>query len=103
LIKHKKMDIEIIVEKLKREKRDISLKFNVCEIGLFGSYVKNEQTKKSDVDILVDFSKPIGWDVVELQEHLQSILGVRVDLVLKKGLMRNKKLWKIVKPEVVYV
>jgi len=52
---------------------------------------------------LVDFSKPIGWDVVELQEHLQSILGVRVDLVLKKGLMRNKKLWKIVKPEVVYV
>ena len=41
------MDIEIIVEKLKREKRDISLKFNVCEIGLFGSYVKNEQTKKA--------------------------------------------------------
>ncbi len=41
------MDIEITVEKLKREKRDIGLKFNVCEIGLFGSYVKNEQTKKA--------------------------------------------------------
>ena len=47
MIKHKKMDIEITVEKLKREKRDIGLKFNVCEIGLFGSYVKNEQTKKA--------------------------------------------------------
>ena len=41
------MDIEITVEKLKREKRDIDLKFNVCEIGLLGSYVKNEQTKKA--------------------------------------------------------
>ena len=97
------MDKEIIIKKIRLEKAKIGQKFNVKEIGLFGSYVKNEQKKRSDIDILVDFSKPIGWDVVELQEYLQSILGVKVDLVLKKGLMRNKKLWKIVKPEVFYV
>jgi predicted nucleotidyltransferase len=97
------MDKEIIIKKIRREKAKIGQKFNVKEIGLFGSYVKNEQKKRSDIDILVDFSKPIGWDVVELQEYLQSVLGIRVDLVLKKGLMRNKKLWKLVKPEVIYV
>ena len=97
------MDKEIIIKKIRLEKAKIGQMFNVKEIGLFGSYVKNEQKKRSDIDILVDFSKPIGWDVVELQEYLQLVLGIKVDLVLKKGLMRNKKLWKIVKPEVVYV
>lgn len=97
------MSTEAIKKKIKKSKPEIAKRFYVKEIGLFGSYVRNEQTAKSDLDVLVDFSKPIGWDVVDLQEYLQKLLGVKVDLVLKKGLVRNKKLWKLVKLEVLYV
>jgi len=97
------MKKETIIEKLKKEKAEINQRFCVSEIGLFGSYARGEQVKGSDLDILVDFYKPIGWDVVELKDYLQSALGMKVDLSLKKGLIRNKKLWKLVKSEVMYV
>ena len=54
---------------------EVLRKYKVKKIGLFGSYVRNEQCKKSDVDILVEFSKPVG-----------EMLGVRVDLVTKGAL-----------------
>lgn len=97
------MSVETIKRELEKNKSEIRKKFQVKEIGLFGSYVRNEQTKQSDLDVLVDFTKPIGWDVVELHEYLQKLLGVKVDLVLKRGIKRNKKLWKLVKQEVIYV
>jgi len=97
------LSTDTIKEKIEKNKPEIAEKFFVKEIGLFGSYVRNEQTPKSDLDVLVDFYKPIGWDVVDLQDYLQKLLGVKVDLVLKKGLIRNKKLWKLVKQEVLYV
>ncbi len=97
------MSTDTIKEKIEKNKPEIAEKFFVKEIGLFGSYVRNEQTPKSDLDVLVDFYKPIGWDVVDLQDYLQKLLGVKVDLVLKKGLIRNQKLWKLVKQEVLYV
>ncbi|WP_229704111.1 nucleotidyltransferase family protein, partial [Caldalkalibacillus thermarum] len=40
-------------------------KYNVRKIGVFGSFARGEQTGKSDIDILVEFSKPIGLDFVE--------------------------------------
>ena len=97
------MSTDTIKRELKKNKSEIKKRFQVKEIGLFGSYVRNEQTKHSDLDVLVDFTKPIGWDVVELHEYLQELLGVKIDLVLKQGIKRNKKLWKLVKQEVIYV
>ncbi|RJQ58525.1 MAG: nucleotidyltransferase, partial [Stygiobacter sp.] len=73
------MSTDTIKEKIEKNKPEIAEKFFVKEIGLFGSYVRNEQTPKSDLDVLVDFYKPIGWDVVDLQDYLQKLLGVKVD------------------------
>ena len=97
------MDLEAIKKEIEKKKSELSKRFYVSQIGLFGSYVRNEQTRTSDLDVLVDFRKPIGWDVVDLQEYLQELLGVKVDLVLKRGMVRNKKLWELVKQEVIYV
>ena len=71
-------------------------------IGLFGSYARGEQKDKSDVDILVEFSKPIGFfKFMELEEYLSKRLGVKVDLVTPDALK------PMIKPqimrEVVYV
>lgn len=77
---------EIIEERLKQNKPVLAEKFHVKEIGLFGSFVRGEQTKDSDVDILVEFSGPIGWGFLDLKEYLEDILGRPVDLVTKDAL-----------------
>ncbi len=51
---------EEIKEILKKQKPAIRERYNVTKIGIFGSYVRGEQKKKSDVDILVEFEKPIS-------------------------------------------
>ncbi len=72
---------------LAEHKEEIKNKYKVAEIGVFGSYVRKEQTRKSDVDILVTFSEtPDLFLFVELENHLSDILGVKVDLVMKDGL-----------------
>ena len=95
--------LEEIKEILRKHKKELQERFGVKEIGIFGSYVRNEQTESSDVDILVEFERPIGWEIVDLKEYLEKILGIKVDLVSKGGIVRRPLLWKYVKEEVVYV
>ena len=69
-------------------KPELARRFKVKEIALFGSYVRGENTAGSDLDVLVDFSAPIGlFAFLELEEYLRKRAGVRrVDLVSKKAL-----------------
>lgn len=61
--------------------------FKVKEIGIFGSYVRGEQEEDSDIDILVEFSEPVGFfTFLDLEEYLKELLGIKVDLVSKKAL-----------------
>ena len=85
---------------MKRFKPILKEKFKVKEIGIFGSYVRGEESEKSDVDILVEFSEPIGWEFIDLVEFLENILGRKVDLVTVRALKPQLK-DKILK-EVVY-
>ncbi len=72
---------------LSRYKSIFAKKFKVKEIAIFGSYVRDENKKNSDIDILVEFSEPIGFfDFIDLEEYLKKLLGVKVDLVSKKAL-----------------
>ena len=73
----------------KQELRD---RFKVEEIGIFGSYVRKDQKKKSDLDVLVSFSETIDlFTFVELENYLSDILGVKVDLVMKDALKPRLK------------
>lgn len=61
--------------------------YGVSEIGLFGSYVRNEQTDDSDLDVLVELDEPVGlFDLVRLENELAERLDVDVDLVTKGSL-----------------
>ncbi len=61
--------------------------YGVSEIGLFGSYVRNEQTEDSDLDVLVELDEPVGlFDLVRLENELGERLDVDVDLVTKGSL-----------------
>ena len=82
---------KIIEKKLKSLKPIISKRFHVSKIGYFGSYSRNEQTEKSDLDILVMFRKPIGWDFFDLRNLLENELKIKIDLVSVKALKKQLK------------
>lgn len=90
-------DIEEILRKHKPLLRE---KYKVKEIGIFGSYVRGEQSETSDIDILVQLYEPVGWEFLDLKEFLESILNKNVDLVTNNAL-KSRIRDKILK-EVIY-
>lgn len=80
-------NVEGIKRTLLQHKAELRDKFKVKNIGVFGSYVRGEQKRKSDVDVLVEFEEPIGlFEFIDLEMYLSDLLGVKVDLVSKKAL-----------------
>jgi len=74
---------------LAQHKEELADRYNVSQIGIFGSYIRGEQREKSDVDILVEFEEAAKLsllDVIGLEIELSDLLGVKVDLVEKKSL-----------------
>ena len=72
---------------IRRCKRTLRKEYGVRSLGLFGSYARGEQGRKSDIDILVEFEAPIGLlRFNRLERQLGEILGGRVDLVMKSAL-----------------
>lgn len=78
---------EEILKILKDELPYLNKKYNVKKLGLFGSYSRGEQTPKSDIDILLEFEKPIGFfKFIELEDHRTEKLGTKVELVTDDAL-----------------
>jgi predicted nucleotidyltransferase len=77
-------DTHEIKEKLRAYKPIIKERFKVKNIGIFGSFVRGEQTLKSDIDILVEFDKEgkTFRNYMELKYFLEDLLGLEVDLVM---------------------
>ena len=89
-----------IKETLKKFKPILKDRFKVKQIGIFGSYVRGEESPESDIDILVEFAEPIGWEFIDVKEFLEEILGREVDLVTVKAL--KPQLREKIMREVVY-
>ena len=92
-------DIEKI---LKSNIHSLKRDYHLNSLGIFGSFIRDEQNQKSDVDLLVDFEKPIGLiKFIKLENDLSKILGVKVDLVMKKAL--KPAIGKRILEEIKYV
>jgi len=95
-------NLDEIKDVLKKHKRELRERFKVKDVGVFGSYVKEQQRKRSDIDIVVEFEEPLGlFEFMRLEEHLSNLLGAKVDLVSKKAL--KPKIGEHILKEVVYV
>lgn len=94
--------LETFKEKLRAIKPFLQAEYGVSEIGIFGSFVRGEESPESDLDILVDFEKPIGLlRFVDLKLNLSELLGVKVDLVMKSAL--KPRIGKRILQEVIRV
>ncbi|MGD9275979.1 MAG: nucleotidyltransferase domain-containing protein [Candidatus Pacearchaeota archaeon] len=95
----RKLTSKKIIETIKENKNKIR-EYGVRKIGLFGSYLQNKQTGKSDIDFLVDFSEIRFRNYMALLEFLEKAFRKNVDLVIEKDL---KPELKYVKREAEYV
>ncbi|WP_246275963.1 nucleotidyltransferase family protein [Methanolobus zinderi] len=81
------MDKDQYIRQLGEMLPKLQKKYSIKYLGVFGSYIRNEQTPQSDLDVLVEFSKPVSLlEYVRLELELSDALGVRVDLVSKTAL-----------------
>ena len=93
--------LSTIKEVLHKMKPELASKYHVSSIGLFGSVVRDDFTPNSDIDIIVDFSEPIGIAFIDLAELIEKRLNKTVDLVSKKGV--KKKYFSEIEAEIIYV
>jgi len=91
-----------ILSSLKKIKGEMAKEYSVRTIGVFGSFTRDEQTDQSDIDLLVEFSKPVGYvHLMRLEEFISGRLGKQVDLVTSDSL--KPVIRQNVLTEVIYV
>jgi predicted nucleotidyltransferase len=82
--------VERLVKILRQRMPELKERYNVTSLGLFGSYVRNRQTSRSDLDVLVEFAEtPNLFEFMDLEQHLTKLLKVKVELVSRKALKGN--------------
>lgn len=95
------LELTTIKSVLTEIKPELTKKFFVNSIGLFGSVVRDDYNEESDIDIIVDFSKPIGIEFIDLADFIESKLDKKIDLVSKKGI--KGKYFNRIESEIIYV
>ncbi|MDA1190901.1 MAG: nucleotidyltransferase family protein [Candidatus Poribacteria bacterium] len=79
--------IDGILRTLRAHLPELREKYHVRELGVFGSYTRDEQTDRSDLDVLVLFDQsPSLFRLMDLEDELQELLGVSVDIAIKSAL-----------------
>jgi len=90
---------------LKQNRDYLSTVYGVKKIGVFGSFAKGQPTEESDVDIIVEFERPIGLRFVKFAEYLERLLGRKVDILTPGGLqgIRIARIARDIAEHIIYV
>lgn len=79
-----------IVQQLRQRLPILTERYRVQSLGVFGSYVRQQQHAASDVDVLVTFEEPPSLlECIALENELSDILGIKVDLVMRDALRQT--------------
>lgn len=81
--------LDTIIGTLRGALPELRQRYPVASLAVFGSWARGEQRADSDLDLLVEFDGPIGWQIVTLEDELSARLGLKVDLVPRRGLRRR--------------
>ncbi len=93
------------VELLQGKREYLHAEFGVSKIGVFGSVARDQADKSSDVDIVVEFDRPIGFRFIELADYLENLLGCKADILTPAGIeaIRLQNVAKSIREDVIYV
>ncbi len=94
-----------IIEKIKTQYPYLSKEFGVKRIGLFGSVARQEEKPESDIDIVVEFNRPIGLRFISFVEYIENLFGKKVDVLTRDGIrnIRVKAVSSEIEREIIYV
>ena len=88
---------------LRAHQSELKRRYHVEEIALFGSYARGEQTDASDLDILVTLNAPLGWEYVDLCDHLAELLQTKVDVLTRGAIDRKPLLRQLIEKDLIRV
>lgn len=95
------MNKHFIIEQLKKIKPTLFKKYGVTELALFGSYSRNEENEKSDIDILINYAAPMGMQFFDVVYELEDVFKEKkVQVVSRKGIKPNY--FDRIKPDLIY-
>ena len=95
-------DLEKIRKKLTAHKAELTSRFGISSLGIFGSYARGEQKENSDIDILARYEKMPGYfDYIRAENYLSELLGIKVELTIDEDL--NPVISRNIANEVVFV
>ncbi len=82
-----KKNTEEIIQIIRKELPQLKTRFRVNSLEMFGSYIRGDQNRSSDLDLLVTFTEVPGLlEFLKLENYLSDLLNVKVDLVMKDSL-----------------
>ena len=93
-----------VLQLLREDFPYLNRRYNVKRIGLFGSFASGLQQKKSDIDLFIEFKRPIGLEFIDLTEHIEKVLGRKVDAITSEGIkgIRVKEVADSIKRGIIY-
>ncbi len=98
----KSLDKKTIIEKLKQYRNESEYKEQIKELGLFGSYARDANSTRSDIDIFVKLEPAKMFDLISIKEDLEKLLEKKVDLITLRKSM-NSFLRNQIRQEGIYV
>lgn len=93
--------LQEIESTLVEHKQQLFTKYPIHALAIFGSYAREEQDQKSDVDIIVVLNDLIGIRFIDLADELEDLIGNKIDLVSKNGI--KDQYFSSIKAELRYV
>jgi predicted nucleotidyltransferase len=94
-------DLNSILSTLSSIKHELEENFHVKSIGVFGSAVRDDFRPDSDIDLIVEFEKPIGIAFIDLADFIEQNMNSKIDLVSRRGI--KPQYLKAIEDEIVYV
>lgn len=99
------MEKNEIIHLIKENYHILTSEFGVSRIGIFGSAARGTMHEDSDLDIVVEFSRPIGFKFIHFIEYLENLFGKKVDVITKDGIenIRVKEVARNIERNLIYV
>lgn len=93
--------LDTVLQQLRSNRAELFGRYPLCTLAVFGSVSRGDNGPESDVDIMVEFTRPVGLAFVRLAYDLEALLGVKVDLVTRKAI--KDRYFKYIEPDLKFV
>jgi predicted nucleotidyltransferase len=95
------LTLQNILQILRQHKPELQRRYPIGRVGVFGSYARGEATAKSDIDITVEITGPMGLNFVDMADEIEALFGIKTDVVPERSI--KQKYLPYVEKDIVYV